>query len=193
MTSFKRRHFLQFTGSALTGLFLGRHNIQRQGSLMAKSLAQDTPRKIALLVGINQYDNPDDSLKGCVNDVISQRELLVHRFGFNPQDIMTVSDCSEIKPTRDNILQAFESHLIEQVKPNDVVVFHFSGHGRRVLDPDSTATDKLTSTFVPSDSERSQSGEDILVTDITGRTLFLLMAGVNSDNLTAVLDSCYSG
>ncbi|MEL6989477.1 MAG: caspase family protein, partial [Bacteroidota bacterium] len=156
-------------------------------------LAQDTPRKIALLVGINQYDNPDDSLKGCVNDVISQRELLVHRFGFNPQDIMTVSDDSEIKPTRDNILQAFQSHLIEQVKPNDVVVFHFSGHGRRVLDPDSTATDNLTSTFVPSDSERIQSGEDIFVTDITGRTLFLLMAGINSDNLTAVLDSCHSG
>ena len=189
----KRRHFLQFAGSTFAGLYLGRHNLQRQGSLMAKGLAQDTSRKIALLVGINRYDNPDDSLRGCVNDVTSQRELLIHRFGFNPQDILMVSDDSDIKPTRDNILQAFQSHLIDRVKPGDVAVFHFSGHGSRVLDPESTSADRLSSTYCPSDRERKQSGGDILVTDITGRTLFLLMAGVDSDNLTVVLDSCHSG
>ncbi|MGF1590146.1 MAG: caspase family protein [Pleurocapsa sp.] len=192
MTSIKRRHFLQFGSSALAGVFFSRQAIMRQGSLMAKGLAQDTSRKIALLVGINQYDN-DASLKGCVSDVISQRELLIHRFGFNPQDILMVSDDSEIKPTRDNILQAFQTHLIDQVKPGDVAVFHFSGHGSRVLDPDSTSADKLSSTFVPSDGERKQSGGDILVNHITGRTLFLLMAGVDTNNLTVVLDSCHSG
>ncbi|WP_223210404.1 caspase family protein, partial [Microcystis aeruginosa] len=38
--------------------------------------------------------------------------------------------------TRENILQAFEEHLIQWAQPGDVVVFHFSGHGSQVFDPD---------------------------------------------------------
>lgn len=195
MISFKRRHFLQFGSSALAGVFLSNYKMRRQGLMMAKSLAQDTSRKIALLVGINQYQygNPDDSLRGCVNDVISQRELLIHRFGFKPQDILMVSDDSDIKPTRENILQAFESHLVDQVKPGDTAVFHFSGHGYKVQDPESTSSDKVSSSFVPADGKQTFSGGNKLIDYITGRTLFLLMAAVKSDNLTVVLDSCHSG
>lgn len=195
MTSIKRRHFLQFAGATLASLGLSHARIRYQSLTMGRALAQETPRKLALLVGINNYA-VEAPLQGCINDVFSQRELLIHRFGFNPNDIVTLTDESELTPTRENILQTFEAHLIKQARPGDVVVFHFSGHGSRVLDPDSTAADGLSSTYVPQNNQKSLSEIDpstAFVSDITGRTLFLLLAGIKTDNLTAVLDSCHSG
>ncbi|MGK7872949.1 MAG: caspase family protein [Xenococcaceae cyanobacterium] len=127
--------------------------------------------------------------QGCVTDVALQKELLIHRFGFNPNDILILTDETEQKPIRANIIEAFENHLIEQAKPGDVVVFHFSGHGSRVIDPNPIHEDDLNSTFVPTDA----SSDRDTVPDIMGRTLFLLMSALQTENVTAVLDCCYSG
>ncbi|MFB2882393.1 caspase family protein [Floridanema aerugineum] len=187
----KRRHFLQFATSTLATLGLSQLDIQQHSWRYAKVLAQNTPRKLALLVGINNY--PNDPLKGCINDTYLQRELLIHRFGFNPKDILLVTDETNIKPTRTGILEAFEEHLIKQAKPGDVVVYHFSGHGSQVFDPDTGASDQLNSTFVPIDREISKSAEQIIVSDVMGETLFLLMSALQTENVAVVLDSCHSG
>jgi Caspase domain/Domain of unknown function (DUF4384) len=147
-------------------------------------------------------------LRGCLTDVELQWELLVHRFGFNPKDIVVVADRSlsftntePLKPTRDNILTAFKTHLINQAKPGDVVVFHYSGHGSRIIDPNPIPelivngekypnTDKLNGTLVPNDRLTNRPDQ---VNDIMGRTLYLLMRSLNTDLVTVVLDSCHSG
>ncbi|AFY40356.1 peptidase C14 caspase catalytic subunit p20 [[Leptolyngbya] sp. PCC 7376] len=151
-------------------------------------LTQSTSRKLALLIGINGYPGAD-KLDGCVNDVQLQQELLIHRFGFNPKDILTVTDETINKPTRENILRAFEEHLIKQAKPGDVVVYHYSGHGSKVRAEDEN------STFVPLDSQwkSGRSAKEITVDDIMGHTLYLLMSAIQTEHFTAVLDSCYSG
>src|SRR5919199_4004556 len=193
MFRISRRQFLQFAGSSLATVGLSQLNIQQQADRYGKVLAQSTPRKLALLVGINQYSS--QPLRGCVNDMELQRQLLIHRFGFNPNDIHTLTD---EKATRQGILEAFEEHLIKQAKPGDVVVYHYSGHGSRVLDPDpivdsaSRGKSGVSGTFVPVDSSLP-SGQDGVVEDIMGHTLFLLMSALKSENFTAVLDSCYSG
>ena len=188
-----RRHFLQFAASTLATLGLSQFDIQRQGLRYARVLAQPTPRKLALLVGINKYDHFGNDLQGCVTDVDLQRELLVHRFGFNPTDIKVLSDTADDKPTRENILTAFNEHLIKQAQFGDVVVFHFSGHGSRVVDPTpvSNAIDSYNSTFVPMDAAGNAEG----IPDIMGKTLFLLMSALarKTEHITAVLDCCYSG
>ena len=190
MPRLKRRQFLQSTGSLLATLGLSQLDIQRQGDRYARVLAQGTPRKLALLVGINAYQ--DAPLRGCLIDVDMQRQLLINRFGFNPNDILTLTDG---QATRQGILTAFEEHLIKQAKPGDVVVFHFSGHGSQVVDPDKDFPDGLNSTFVPVDrlfspSTRTQEG---VVQDIMGHTLFLLMSALQTEDVTVVLDSCHSG
>jgi hypothetical protein len=121
-----------------------------------------------------------------------QRHLLIYRFGFNPKDIHTLTD---EQATRQGILEAFEEHLIRQAKPGDVVVFHYSGHGSYVSDPDGDNPDKLNSTFVPIDAFLPSGFPNTggVVQDIMGHTLFLLMSAVQSENITAVLDSCFSG
>jgi len=83
-------------------------------------------------VGINAYSG-GNALNGCVTDVRSMALLLEHRYGFDPKDIKVLTDA---QATRQGILSAFETHLIAQARPGDVVVFHFSGHGSRVFDAD---------------------------------------------------------
>jgi len=188
---------MEFAGSTLATLGLNSFNLLPKFDRYGKVLAQSTPRKLALLVGINQYKN--DPLNGCVNDVIMQEMLLIHRFGFNPKDIVILTDK---QATRQGILEAFEEHLIQQAKPGDVAVFHYSGHGSRVLDPNpiigkSPIVDGtgLNGTFVPVDSSLPAGYPNVggVVNDIMGHTLFLLMSAIQTEYFTAVLDSCFSG
>ncbi|MTJ10423.1 caspase family protein [Anabaena sp. UHCC 0204] len=199
MAHIKRRQFLQFSGSALATLGISQWDIMQQGdsealrrNRMGQVLAQNTPRKLALLVGINEYSGNISPLYGCVNDVLMQKELLTYRFGFNPQDILTLTDQ---QATRQSILTAFEEHLIKQAKPGDVVVFHFSGHGSRVQDPDGDSPDGLNSTLVPIDGDLPLGYPEIggTVQHIMGHTLFLLVSALQTENVTVVLDSCHSG
>ncbi|MEM1291647.1 MAG: caspase family protein [Cyanobacteria bacterium P01_H01_bin.162] len=191
---FSRRHFLQTAGATLAALGWSQWDVMQRSDRYGRLLAQSTPRKLALLVGINAY--PEDGLfpplNGCVNDVELQYQLLVHRYGFNPSDIVTLTD---EQATRENILTTFDEHLIKQAQPGDVVVFHFSGHGSRVADPDKDFEDGLNSTLVPVDSPLPAGfpSEGGAVNDITGHTLFLLGSAVPTDNFTMVLDSCHSG
>jgi hypothetical protein len=201
MSLISRRRFIEFTGATLATLGLNSLSLRSQFDRHGKVLAQDTPRKLALLVGINQYQH--DPLDGCVNDVRMQEMLLVHRFGFNPKDIVTLTDQ---QATRQGILEAFENHLINQAKPGDVAVFHYSGHGSRVLDPNPIPLKSpiidvdnksvgLNGTLVPVDSsyplDYLKTGG--VVNDIMGHTLFLLMSAIKTENFTAILDSCFSG
>lgn len=192
MSSFKRRQFLQFAGSALATIGLSEFDLFKQGDQYGKVLAQSTSRKLALLVGINEYPEAKrfTNLAGCETDVDLQRHLLIHRFGFIDSDIRILKSK---EATRQGILDTFNDHLIKQAKSGDVVVFHFSGHGSRVADPDKISPDGLNSTFVPVDA--NSLAEKGVVNDIMGRTLFLLMSELKqkTENVTVVLDSCHSG
>ncbi len=159
-------------------------------STMPPTRSLDSPRKLALLIGINAY--PQFPLKGCLTDVSLQRELLVHRYGFHSDDVLCLQD---EQATRQGILTAFEDHLINQAKPGDVVVVHFSGHGSRVLDPDPVPEwvengIGFNGTIVPYDRTIDHSP---YVRDIMGKTLFLLLSALQTESVTMVLDCCYSG
>lgn len=193
MVKFSRRRLLQAGGAALTAWGINHWQCDRCG----KVLAQSTPRKLALLVGINQYSPATGPLYGCVNDTILQGNLLVHRFGFNPRDILILDDA---KATRQGILDAFEEHLIKQAKPGDVAVFHYSGHGSLIRDPNPLYIDRITGeglsgSLVPIDSDlpANYDREGGTVNDIMGHTLYLLMSAIKTENFTAVLDSCHAG
>ena len=190
----KRRHFLQFAGASLAAVGLSQTDLMRQADQYEKALAQDTPRKLALLVGINNYP-AYRNLQGCLTDVDLQYELLVNRFGFKRDDIVRVSDSEALKPDRNTILNTFREHLIKQAKPGDVVVFHFSGHGANVYDPDPIYEgSNLNGTIVPNDFPDGPGRPNYgTVPDIMGRTLFLLLRSLKTENVTAILDSCHSG
>lgn len=187
MTYLKRRHFLQFAGATLASLGFSQVDFFLRANRTAHLLAQPTKRKLALLVGINQYPSDFSDLRGCLTDVEMQYELLRHRYGFQPADILMLTDQTPQKPNRQNILAAFEEHLIKQAQPEDVVVFHYSGHGDLITDPQPLPGQPLTGSLIPNDSTLAQPN------NIMGSTLFLLSSQLQTDRFTMVLDSCYSG
>ncbi|HEY9893259.1 MAG TPA: caspase family protein [Candidatus Sericytochromatia bacterium] len=154
-----------------------------------QALAQPGGRKLALLVGINQYPR-SAALSGCVTDVELQRELLIHRFGFNASDVLTLTDS---QATRADIETAFIEHLSNQAKAGDVVVFHFSGYGSQVKMSESQ-TDSLISlsnSLVPVDSLLPTKGA-ATANDLLEETLILLLRSLNTDQVTTVLDTSYT-
>lgn len=189
-----RRHFLQQVGLGLAAWSASEIGLWTLSDRYRQVLATPTSRKLALLVGINQY--PLSSvLEGCVTDVELQKELLIHRFGFSAADIVTLTDG---QATRDGIERAFVNHLVQQAKPDDVVVFHFSGFGSTVTnarsqpDPSSVAephhpilrslvmADALPTTDVP------------VVNDLLEETLWLLLRSLKTENVTAILDTSFA-
>lgn len=187
MPSLKRRHFLQFAGSTLASLGLSQAGFFRRANRTDRLLAQPMNRKLALLVGINQYSSDFSDLRGCLTDVEMQSELLRHRYGFQASDILMLTDATPQKPTRENILAAFEAHLIEQAQPGDVVVFHFSGHGALLADSQPLPGQPLTGSLIPNDFTLAQPN------NIMGRTLFLLSSRLRTERFTMTIDSCHSG
>jgi hypothetical protein len=175
-------------------------NSNRLASLVQnyqQTLAQSTNRKLALLVGINRYPH-HEHLDGCLTDVELQRELLIHRFGFNPQDIITLSDRAS---TRENIETAFVEHLGAQAKADDVVVFHFSGYGGQIKMPISaevaTTEDlnsveyKLVNSLVPIDGILSTE-KALISNSILQDTLLVLAQSLSTTKCTFVLDTSFN-
>jgi hypothetical protein len=157
-----------------------------------QSLAQPTPRKLALLVGINQYPQ-GQPLKGCITDLELQRDLLIYRFGFNPRDILILTDQ---EATRENIETAFVEHLIGQVKADDIVVFHFSGYGSQVKVPEFTQETldnipvRIVNSLVPVDGTIPTKGVPV-VNDLLEETLLWLARSLPTNKQTLILDTSH--
>lgn len=188
-----RRKFLQQFGSVLAALGVSEAGWFALADRSQQVLAQPTRRKLALLIGINQYPEAvcdfvppkGNALNGCLTDVELQRELLLHRFGFQPADILTLTDQ---QATRSAIAAAFQAHIIEQAQAGDVVLFHFSGLGSRVaLGPNLTEQQSL----VPIDG-LLPSAEDEAVNDLMLDTLLLLLRSLPTEQVVTVLDTGFT-
>ena len=184
-----RRQFLQAGLTSLIGWqFLTRDRVAFAAEQYVRQATVSTQRKRALLIGINQYDAKEETqnllsatangwlpLHGCVNDVELQKELLIHRFGFAPQDIVTLTD---LDATRNNIADAIATHLVAQTLPDDLVIVHFSGHGSRLGN---------YNTLVPVDSGLPQNLENLR--DITEQEWQGWLQAIATDRILNIIDA----
>jgi hypothetical protein len=188
-----RRAFLQQVGLGIVAFGLSGASLGLADRCQAV-LAQPTRRKLALLIGINQYSEQvcdyvpsrGSALNGSLTDVELQRELLVYRFGFAPTDILTLTDQ---QATREAIETAFISHLADQAQAGDVVVIHFSGLGSRVRMID--APDTLQQSLVPIDGILP-TDENPAINDLLEDTLGLLLRSLATDQVTTILDTSFT-
>jgi len=148
----------------------------------------------ALLVGINEYPNPNHRLNGCVNDVTRMREYLEARFdkegGFKLADPQVLTD---EKATREAVIGAFQKQL-GHAKKGDVALFYYSGHGSQEQAPKEfwhLEPDKLDETLVCWDSRLSGPGHH----DLADKELAYLIEQVakGGAHVVVILDSCHSG
>ncbi|MEM1190108.1 MAG: caspase family protein [Pseudomonadota bacterium] len=162
------------------------------------------PAKRALLIGINRYPHYDDDmqLSGCVNDARFIKAILLENFGFDPANIRELHN---EQASRARILDAME-RLVDESQRDDVVVFHFSGHGRRrqarlrtnteLRPTDGVWFDKAEgtgydSTLMPSDTGPYPHPH----LDITDNTIheWLERLSRKTRHITLIFDACHSG
>lgn len=191
-----RRALLRKTSLVLAGLGLSDLSLWKFADQYQQVLAQPTSRKLALLVGINQYRElgKQAKLKGCLTDLELQRELLVHRFGFHPDDIVILKNK---QATYKNIEAAFTTHLIEQSRPQDCVIFHFSGYGCLLSPYINTASEAKTplpsKVLLPFDSDIQHSDQSPAIENaLLQEQLALWFRSLNTQQSLCVLDAGFT-
>ena len=149
-------------------------------SLLPSSFNQQQNKKNALLIGIN-YINTSNQLNGCINDT-SDVNILLQQHNFN--SIKIITDNTEIKPTKNNILNEFKNLLINS-NSGDILFFQYSGHGSYTAD---TNKDEINTNY----DEAIVSLDLNLITDDELKNIINvnLKKGVT---LIALFDSCFSG
>ena len=150
----------------------------------------DDRPKWALLIGINRYPNfaPRGQLSGCVNDVEVMRQVLVESFHFPESHVAVITD---EQASREGILGAMRE-LVQRVGPEDIVVFHYSGHGSQMTDVEGDEPDGLDETIVPYDSGRAPDHEN---RDIKDDEIYLWLKELTAKTsaVTLIFDCCHSG
>jgi Caspase domain len=120
----KRRIFLQSGIAYGTALGVGKLLLGNAQTALALPMWS----KFAVLMGVDEY--PQDSLKGGVTDVELQANLLIQRFGFDPQNVHKLTNRAATIAG----LEAALAELAPRIKPDDLLWVHFSGKGTTDLE-----------------------------------------------------------
>lgn len=141
--------------------------------------SESIQRKRALLIGVN-YTGTSYALGGCVDDAKRMETFLSQR-GY--QIFQTMTDETEMKPTKANILSELERMLVSS-QEGDLLFFYFSGHGSHVGDRNGDETD----------------GQDEMIISVDGNGVLddevkALLSNHLKKNVTlfGLFDSCHSG
>lgn len=151
----------------------------------APTVLRSNPRKRrALLIGINDYPQPENRLSGCVNDVFLMSAMLQER-GYQPEEIRIVLDA---RATTRGVNERLK-WLLEDVRADDERVLFYSGHGAQVAaydidgEPDHKDESLVTWDFDWSDN-----------CGITDDMLADYYANLPYDaRFSIILDCCHSG
>lgn len=93
-------------------------------------------KRKALLVGINDYPDPENQLNGCVNDVFRMSEVL-QEMGFDPSEIKVVLN---ERATSENLRKMMD-WLLSDAQNGDTRIFYYSGHGAQIPSSDTDGMD----------------------------------------------------
>lgn len=148
----------------------------------ARAAATGYANSWAIVVGIDKYQKWPQ-LQYAVRDAEGVGQLLVRKFGFAPERVLTLKN---EQATRAGILAAFHDRLAHgNLQPNDRIFVFFAGHG---------ATRRLSSGrdlgyIVPVDAD-----PDKLATDAIPMTEIQNIAeSLPAKHALFVMDACYSG
>ncbi len=147
------------------------------------------PAKHALLIGVDHYCNlaAKFQLGGCVNDAKLMKDVLTTYFGFSDNEI---TELHNEGATQAAILAAMNA-LVDEAAKDDIVVFHFSGHGSQRTSKEQTEGTGKDSTIMPHDSGRNPKPN----LDISDKEIneWLLRLTAKTKNVSLTFDCCHSG
>jgi hypothetical protein len=153
---------------------------QQSQQLQLQQLQQSQQQKCSLSIGINYIGSPYE-LYGCINDATNVSDILKTKFSYTKSTLLT--DKTQVKPTKTNILSAF-INLLSGAKSGDNLFFIFSGHGSQIDDVNGDEIDNLDEVIITEDLK------DISDDEIKNIINTHLKTGVQ---LFCIFDSCHSG
>jgi len=102
--------------------------IAKEGVQMPLKLSTPFPNRWAVLVGINDYQQGFTPLHYCRQDVIALAQVLRESLKF--ENVFEIHEEAPVKPEREAIIRKIaEIRDSGEVKPDDLFLFYFSGHG----------------------------------------------------------------
>jgi formylglycine-generating enzyme required for sulfatase activity/uncharacterized caspase-like protein len=136
--------------------------------------------KIALLIGVSEYEPGLDGLPSAVNDVIAMQQVLTHSdMGeFADEDVTVLQN-----PDRQTMETAIYNLFANRAK-EDLVLLYFSGHG---------VVDESGEFYFASRYSRKENGRLVPPTAVAARSVRDWLEQSRSQHKVIILDSCFSG
>lgn len=137
-------------------------------------------KKLALLIGVSEYQPGLNPLPGSVLDVDALREVLVHpeMGGFAEADITTIKN-----PNRQDMEDKIRELFVNRAK-DDLLLFYFSGHGIK---------DQHGQLYLATHITRKDNDGLVDTTAVSATYLHRKMNESKSQRQVIILDCCYSG
>jgi hypothetical protein len=141
----------------------------------------------ALLVGINSYPNPNNNLRGCINDIVDMEYFITTKNKvYAKENIKTLTDNMA---TKQGILDHL-NWLLLGASAGDQILFHYSGHGAQLPSKGHVfEKDGLDEIICPYDF----SDADATKTAITDKEFAKIFATIPKGvHFVWISDSCHS-
>ena len=144
--------------------------------------------KLALVIGIN-YTGKNGELRGCINDTQKIINTLKTRCGYKDSQIILLTDDTEKKPTKNNMLNAIDEFVDRSHKEScKELWFSYSGHGSYTFDKGGDyEQDNKDEALVPLDYETA----GLITDDVLNSKLVKRLP--KDAKLFALIDACHSG
>ena len=150
---------------------------------------EDAGRKYAVIVGVSKYQDPDIiSLRFASADAESVYQFVTHPEGggFPKENVRLLTD---EQATREGIMNTIGIWLPSQVKPDDMVLLFYAGHGG--VEPDLTGeeVDGNSKYIIPYDANLGS----LFSTAILNSMMTTMLERIHSNQMVFLIDCCYSG
>lgn len=148
----------------------------RPKSLLADAESSKTRRNYALLIGVQEYQDPAIvSLSEPLKDAKQLKEILIDKYTFDSADVTILTN-----PTFEELNVAFDD-LSHRITPNDNLVIFYAGHGY---------FDEKTNIgyWLPSDAQEKNRAKWF-----RNSALVENIGAINSKHTLLIADACFSG
>jgi len=153
--------------------------------------AEEPGTKKAFLVGIN-YIGKRSELGGCINDVRNQLRVLTEQFGFEPENILMLSEDQDDDaklPTKANIQAGF-AWLFDGASGGDELFFQYSGHGSQCADRTGDESDGKNECICPLDCDEGPWPDAVILDNEIYSTFYEGLP--DGAKCVCVFDCCHS-
>lgn len=151
------------------------------------TLLNVSSKKYAVIIGINYY-NTSSELSGCINDAQNLKTFLMTKCNYTTNDIyLLLDDNVNIRPTKQNIINAFNLLLSKAAEGYSELWLSYSGHGSYLTDNNMDENDNKDEVICPVDYNTSGMISDDYIYEN------LLVKLPSTVTLFSLFDSCHSG